>query len=191
MILKFLTRLMVRRKFNRAADAVKQFIESSWRGMHFRSKVGVYLTNVRLLSLRCNRFNATFSMFDIKHEHQCPTKTKKPRVHNHATKQPTTQRRSIFPWEFDDEGRDLFEQLTAFASTASSISMPRTCGNWKLNCWETFLQIFRLSFHCSLGGWFKAPHQPGGYKPTEDGGEFNPKKVEVKAPRLTQPGLCR
>lgn len=87
---------MVRRKFNRAADAVKQFIESSWRGMHFRSKVGVYLTNVRLLSLRCNPFNATFSMFDIKHEHQCPTKTKKPWVHNHATKQPTTQRRSKF-----------------------------------------------------------------------------------------------
>jgi len=50
LILKFISRLRVRIKFNRAADAIKQFIDSSWRGMHFRSKVGVYLANVRVLS---------------------------------------------------------------------------------------------------------------------------------------------
>lgn len=49
LILKFISRLRVRIKFNRAADAIKQFIDSSWRGMHFRSKVGVYLANVRVL----------------------------------------------------------------------------------------------------------------------------------------------
>eukprot|EP00913_Durusdinium_trenchii_P017820 g16745.t1 len=48
-IIKFITRLRVRFKFNRYADAIKQFIESSWRGMRFRSKVGVYLANVRVL----------------------------------------------------------------------------------------------------------------------------------------------
>ena len=49
LILKFISRLRVRRKFNKAADAIKQFIDSSWRGTRFRSKVGVYLANVRVL----------------------------------------------------------------------------------------------------------------------------------------------
>lgn len=62
LILKFISRLRVRRKFNKAADAIKQFIDSSWRGTRFRSKVGVYLANVRVLqrALRAaHRFRAS------------------------------------------------------------------------------------------------------------------------------------
>ncbi|CAJ1333504.1 unnamed protein product, partial [Effrenium voratum] len=38
-----------RSRLTRSAQAIKQFIDGAWRGMHFRARVGVYLANVRLL----------------------------------------------------------------------------------------------------------------------------------------------
>lgn len=116
-ILKFLTRLMVRRKFNRAADAVKQFIESSWRGMHFRSKVGVYLTNVRLLqrSIRAaHRFRINCKLYIYapylwELETQLLGEKLKAHLPKNYTKQKIQQHRQA--WDFDGRVRALQEMM--------------------------------------------------------------------------------
>ena len=50
-IMKFLAKLKYRSNLTRSATAIKQFLESAWRGMRFRARVGAYLSNVRALPL--------------------------------------------------------------------------------------------------------------------------------------------
>ncbi|CAK9033829.1 unnamed protein product [Durusdinium trenchii] len=106
-IIKFITRLRVRFKFNRYADAIKQFIESSWRGMRFRSKVGVYLANVRVLQRAvraAHRFRQNVKLYIFaptlwELETQLLGQKLKAHLPKDYTKQKVQQHRQAWDWE--------------------------------------------------------------------------------------------